>query len=215
MGDVNDDGDDYDFGFIQNASASFEELVENGEPAVPLEFDPATIGSAEVKSPAVLYDPASNYRVEVDNIVCRRGDDRAYLVGRTLRECIFGFVRRCTVLRYRADAPTPYYEVTTQRAAVKIMSKARIREIRHVEDPLKEIAAMQHVNRDGSQRHVVSVIDVLEDDEYLFLFMPLCSSGDLYSVVEATNGQGLPESEARRWFNQVLDVSERSAAART
>jgi len=175
---------------------------------MPLPFERATTGLAE-RVDAYVYNPVTHDSLEVSNIIYQRHPDgrppeRAYWVGRKLKKCIFGVVKECTVLNFRNDAQVPF-EVTPAKAAVKIMSWQKIRELRHIEDPQKEVAAMQYVSRDGVHPHVMGVLDVLQDDEYLLMFMPFCSSGDLFSYVQQAGR--FPESMARYWFRQILEVS--------
>ena len=63
---------------------------------------------------------------------------------------------------------------------------------------------MQHVSRGGPHPHVMGVLDVLQDEEYLLLFMPFCSSGDLFGFVQQAGR--FPEPMARFWFKQILEV---------
>jgi serine/threonine protein kinase len=51
----------------------------------------------------------------------------------------------------------------------------------------------------------MGVLDVLQDEEYLLLFMPFCSSGDLFGFVQQAGR--FPEPMARYWFKQILEVS--------
>mmetsp|Transcript_1067 Transcript_1067/g.1362 ORF Transcript_1067/g.1362 Transcript_1067/m.1362 type:complete len:215 (+) Transcript_1067:169-813(+) len=194
--------------FLENASASFEDIAENGDPSVPLSFDPATVGAAE-RVDAAVFNPVTSEVLEVSNIIYQRHADgrppeRAYWVGRKLKKCIFGVVKACTILKFR-NVPDVPWEVTELKAAVKIMSWQKIRELRHIEDPQKEVAAMQFVCRDGVHPHIMGTLDVLQDDEYLLLFMPFCSSGDLFGFVQQAGR--FPEPMARYWFKQILEVS--------
>jgi serine/threonine protein kinase len=205
-----------EFAFIHNASATYEDLLMNGEPCAPLPFDRANPGRAE-RVDAPVYNPVTLDVLEVSNIIYERHPDnrppdRAYWVGRKLKKCIFGVVKECTVLRFRNDVHVPW-EVTPGKAAVKIMSWQKIRELRHIEDPKKEVAAMQYLSRDGPHPHVMGVLDVLQDEEYLLMFMPFCSSGDLFSFVQQAGR--FPEPMARYWFRQILEVGRRTNAFRS
>jgi len=196
-----------DLSFLENASASFTDLEAGGPPASPLPFEPARRGRAE-RVDAPVYNPVTHDTLEVSNIIYERHPngrppDRAYWVGRKLKKCIFGVVKECTVLMFRNDANVPW-EVTAEKAAVKIMSWQKIRELRHIEDPQQEVAAMQYLSRDGVHPHVMGVYDVLEDEDYLLMFMPFCSSGDLFSFVQQAGR--FPEPMARYWFRQILEV---------
>lgn len=193
---------------MENASASFTDIEISGPPEQPLPFGRPSTGRAERVDARVL-NPATGESLEVSNIIYerhpdRRPPDRAYWVGRKLKKCIFGVVKQCTVLRFRNDAQVPW-EVTEAKAAVKIMSWQKIQELRHVEDPIKEVAAMQYVSKDGPHPHVMGVLDVLQDEDYLLMFMPFCSSGDLFGFVQQAGR--FPEPMARYWFLQILDVS--------
>jgi hypothetical protein len=97
------------------------------------------------------------------------------------------------------------WEVTPSKAAVKIMSWQKINELKHIEDPQQEVAAMQFISKEVQHPHVMGVLDVLYDDEYLLMFMPFCSSGDLFGFVQQAGR--FPEQMARYWFRQILEVS--------
>ena len=57
----------------------------------------------------------------------------------------------------------------------------------------------------GPHPHVMGALDVLQDEDYLLIFMPFCSSGDLFGFVQQAGK--FPEPMARYWFRQILDVS--------
>jgi serine/threonine protein kinase len=201
--------------FLENASASYDDIAMTGHPSPPLQFDRPRTGLAE-RVDAPVLNPVTQEVLEVSNIIYERHPDgrppdRAYWVGRKLKRCIFGVVKECTLLRFRNDVLVPW-EVTPEKAAVKIMSWQKIREVEHIEDPIKEVAAMQYVSKDGQHPHVMGVLDVLQDEEYLLMFMPFCSSGDLFSFVQQAGK--FPEPMARYWFRQILEVSVRRFALR-
>jgi serine/threonine protein kinase len=192
---------------LENASASFLDVEDNGSPAAPLPFEPATVGRAE-RVDAPVLNPFNGDILEVSNIIYERhadmrAPDRAYWVGRKLKKCIFGVVKSCTILRYQNNRDVPWV-VTEGKAAVKIMSWQKIRDLRHIEDPKQEVAAMQYLSRDGVHPHVMGVLDVLQDEDYLLLFMPFCSSGDLFTFVQ--EARRFEEPMARYWFKQILEV---------
>ena len=193
--------------FLENASAAFTDLEMCGPACPPLPFDQATTGRAE-RVDAAVYNPVTHDVLEVSNIIYERHPDgrppeRAYWIGRKLKKCIFGVVKECTVLKFRNDVNVPW-EVTGLKAAAKIMSWQKIRDLQHIEDPQKEVAAMQYVSQNGAHPHVMGVLDVLQDDDYLLMFMPFCSSGDLFGFVQSAGR--FPEPMARHWFRQLLEV---------
>lgn len=195
-----------DLDFLENASASFTDLKQNGPPTMPLPFDRAQVGRA-IRVDAPVFNPHTQNVLKVSNIVYEhhmdgRPPERAYWVGRKIKKCIFGAVRECTILRFRNDPEIPW-EVTEHKAAGKVMSWEKIGELQHIEDPQKEVAAMQLVSRGGGHPHVMGSFDVLQDEQYLLLFMPLCTSGDLFTFVKSAGR--FPEDMARHWFSQILD----------
>jgi len=195
-----------DLDFLENASASFTDLEQNGPPIMPLPFDLPHVGRA-IRVDAPVFNPRSQDVLKVSNIIYEhhmdgRPPERAYWVGRKLKKCIFGVVKECTILRFRNDPEIPW-EVTEHKAAGKIMSWQKIKDLQHIEDPQKEVAAMQFVSRGGTHPHVMGALDVLQDEEYLLLFMPFCTSGDLFGFVQQAGR--FPENMARYWFTQILD----------
>mmetsp|Transcript_16115 Transcript_16115/g.33090 ORF Transcript_16115/g.33090 Transcript_16115/m.33090 type:complete len:394 (-) Transcript_16115:191-1372(-) len=195
-----------DLDFLENASASFTDLEQNGSPIMPLPFDQPQVGRA-MRVDAPVYNPHTQGVLKVSNIIYEHHMDgsppaRAYWVGRKLKRCIFGVVKECTILRFRNDPEIPW-EVTEHKAAGKIMSWQKIKEVQHIEDPQKEVAAMQYISSGGGHPHVMGALDVLQDEEYLLLFMPYCTSGDLFGFVRQAGR--FPENMARYWFTQILD----------
>jgi len=153
------------------------------------------------------------------------GPKYAYYPQKQLQECIYGSVWACLVLRRHyseitketaiaagVDPDDPnapiVWEITNLHVAIKMMVWSRIHRNRGklLEDPVKEIAAMQLI---GNHPHVLGCKEVLEDDDFLYCVMPYCSGGDLFGVVvrytEESGGEiGMPEPVARFWFRQIL-----------
>jgi len=90
-------------------------------------------------------------------------------------------------------------------AAVKIMDWNLVRDLRgrHMEDPVKEVSAMQYLCTDGGSPNVLGTLDVMSDEQYLYSFMPFCSCGELFGYVER-DGR-FSEPVARFWFRQLLN----------
>ena len=98
------------------------------------------------------------------------------------------------------------WEVTQETAVVKIVEWDRVRTLhgRHMEDPVKEVAAMQYLCKDCSALNLPEILDVMSDEKNLYLFMPFYSSGELFDYVER-DGR-FSEPVARFWFRQILNV---------
>lgn len=77
---------------------------------------------------------------------------------------------------------------------------------RHLEDPVKEIAALNLIG--NSSPHVIGSIEVIQDDNFLYSIMPYCNGGDLYTLTMneiATRESGrISESQTRHWFRHIL-----------
>lgn len=156
----------------------------------------------------------------------------AYWPQRQLQEAIYGSVWACLVLRrvsrtadvkarvekaereHRREKP-PHaevvWEVTNYHVAIKMVEWSAVRRLRgrHIEDPIKEVAAMQLIGT-GSP-HVLGSREVLQDDHYLYSVMRYCKGGDLFGVVisyseNATeeSEERMPEPMVRYWFIQIL-----------
>lgn len=150
----------------------------------------------------------------------------AYWPHRQLQDAIYGSVWCCLVLRRhhgvaaddaaRAAGVEPgspnapiVWEICGDMVAIKMVEWERVFRMRGrlLEDPVKEVAAMQLLGT--THPNVLGSSEVLQDDNYLYSVMPYCRGGDLFSVVvqyaEENNGEcGMPEPVARFWFRQVL-----------
>jgi serine/threonine protein kinase len=151
----------------------------------------------------------------------------AYWPQRRLQDAIYGSVWACLVLRRhfgvaaddaaRAAGVEPgsaaapmVWEITGAHVAIKMIEWARVHHMRGrlLEDPVKEVAAMQML---GGHPNVLSSSEVLQDSDFLYSIMPFCRDGDLFGIVvkyaEDSGGEiGMPEPVARYWFRQILSV---------
>ena len=119
-------------------------------------------------------------------------------------------IRLCVVLRRRDRLETGgldevEWESTEEMVALKSSSWTKIRQCRgkHLEDPIKEVAALQHVG--NYHPHVLGCLEVLQDDDFLYTVMPYCSGGDLYGMTMSSQRTKRPdEQQIRVWFRQLL-----------
>lgn len=150
----------------------------------------------------------------------------AYAPTKRLQDAIYGSVWACRVLRRhygvaaddaaRAIGVEPgsqgapiVWETTSNIVAIKMVKWSEVQRLkgRLLEDPIKEVAAMQLIG--NTSPHVLGPIEVLQDSEWLYSVMPYCSGGDLFGVVvksasESDDEIGMPEPVARYWFRQIL-----------
>ena len=172
----------------------------------------------------LLHDTSGGKKKEARDYI-------AYWPQRRLQDAIFGSVWACLVLRrhYGAaaddaaraagmepgDPSAPVvWEILGDHVAIKMLEWDRVHAGRGrlLEDPVREIAAMQLLGTNC--RHVLGSVEVLQDNDYLFSIMPYCRNGDLFGIVveqaEERNGEGgMLEPVARHWFNQILQVRYR------
>ena len=221
-----------------HAKLRYEEVARNGSPARPLDF-PAPVVYACQKRHIFARDHRSGNVHSLDNVVIRYEPDRrtgrpaesAYLVKKKLGKSVYGTVWLCIVLkRYnpnnvqeRRDAPSNdeeehiEWESTDDLVVIKSSEWKRIHSLRgrHLEDPIREVSAMQLLGNYHS--HVAGAIEVLQDETSLHTVMPYYPEGDLYGrLVSDHSEQGINkshaeivanEAQARNWFRQLLDVS--------
>ena len=200
-----------------NAIATHEEVMASGLPASPLDFPSPTFSNAN-RVNACVYNPLVDDEIIVPNIIYEVTPDgqppkRAYWIGRELRKAIYGCVCSCSILKVReggwaGPGGNSLWELTDELAAVKIIDLEVIRNKRKeksAEDPIKEVAAMQYISREGPQPNVLPCWDVFKDEQYVYMCMPLCSRGELFEYVK-WNGR-FDESVAKYWFKQLLSVS--------
>lgn len=164
----------------------------------------------------------------------------AYWIQRTIREAIYGRVLFAVVLKRRrpgssstlpAGERDAEWEVTSDHCAVKEMSWQHIKreKDRLAEDPIKEVAAMQYIQRWYKDSHqgsggiltsedgvadcframrnsnIMMPLDLLKDDSNLYSIMPYCDGGELFERLDLN--ERFSEEEARYWMDQVLNVS--------
>jgi serine/threonine protein kinase len=202
--------------------------IESAGPAVrPLDFPTPKVHRAAYVS-ALGRDHTTGRTSEIHKLLVRlpqqrwnaSDTNRGYLMKKKLSKSTCGSVRLGVVLRRRseedAEADGVEWESTDELVAVKMSSWQKIRQCRgkHMEDPIKEVAALQYTG--NYHPHVLGCLEVLQDENYLYTVMPYCPGGDLYSNVMM--GQVLTnlekpirstvrppnEEQARLWFGQLL-----------
>jgi len=214
-----------------HAQATFEEVETSGSPTRPLEF-PAPQVARGVRVQALVIDLERGVRDVWPNVIHREdllsGDRevQAFFPNKRLQDAIYGSVWAAVVLRRhhgpaaddaaRAAGLEPgspqapiVWETTNMRVAIKMVDWSRVHRMRGrlLEDPVKEVAALQLIGADHP--HVLGSIDVMQDENYLYSVMPYCRGGDLFGIVvryaeEAGGERGMPEPVARYWFRQIL-----------
>lgn len=203
---------------LQNATASHTEIADSSPASHPIPFPGPAFGACR-RVNANVHNPMTSEDLVVPNVIYEIRPDgsppeRAYWIGRKLKKAIYGCVRACTILRVREPGGwagpdgNSHWEITSGMAAVKIIDLKTVAKMRgqHMEDPLKEVAAMQFASAAGpspEDTNVLDCLDLFQDEKYIYMFMPYCSSGELFGFVER-NGR-FAENVARFWFRQILN----------
>ncbi len=120
-----------------------------------------------------------------------------YELGRTIRSTIYGKVK---LARLRLS------ELHTEEVAVKLSDMRKVRQRKHLEDPLSEVRFLKHLTEAGGHPNVLRLVDEFVDatTDVHWAVVELCRGGELFDAVENTQGRaGLGESRARRLFRDI------------
>ena len=191
--------------------------MNSGPPSHPPDFPSATFSNV-VRVNASVYNPETGEEIIIPNILFEvrqdgRPPERAYWIGRKLKTAKYGCVCACSVLKAREGGWTgsperSLWEITPELAAVKIIDNALACQLqwKNSEDPIKEAAAMQFCSKSGTEPNLLELYDLFRDEEYIYMFMPYCSKGELFHCIKR-NGR-FDEPVAKFWFKQLLSVSQ-------
>lgn len=221
-------------GHACSASLEYEDIESAGPAVRPLDFPTPQVHRAAYVS-ALGRDHTTGQISELQRLLVRVTErrnananafdnNRGYLMKKKLSKSTYGSVRLGVVLRRRCrqavEADGIEWESTDELVAVKASLWKKIRQYRgkHMEDPIKEVAALQYSG--NYHPNVLGCLEVLQDDDYLYTVMPYCTGGDLYSNIMA--GRMLTnlekpiqsmsmvrrprpnEDKARVWFRQLM-----------
>ena len=113
-----------------------------------------------------------------------------YIVGEIIGRGGFSTVYHCTDMAGR------------ERCAVKVLSKARIREAAMEEAFEREAMALRSVKYSP---YVTNAIEILESTRNYYVIMDLAGQGTLLSLIAKSNsGKGLSPYTVRKYFSQLL-----------
>ena len=148
--------------------------------------------------------------------------EKAYAVRKKICNTTYGSIRLCVVLKrvmsyvknengLDADHHHIQWETTDEMVAIKVTNFRRFQSLRgrHLEDPIKEMAALQQLIG-NYHPHIISMLDALQNETHLFCVFPYIAKGDLYgSLVDnmaSSPTARIGESLARKWFRQILSA---------
>ena len=74
------------------------------------------------------------------------------------------------------------------------------------DNPLHEIAAMQHLSRQQDHPHIIRLLDCFQDHGFVYAVLPYLSGGDLFAKLEQVEGnKGLTEADAATYMRQMTE----------
>jgi serine/threonine protein kinase len=211
----------------EQASLRYDEIEHAAPAARPLDFPSPEVHRA-CHVAVFVKDHRTGIVHSVKGVLMRStsvqnhySNDRAYLVKKKLAKSTYGSIKLCVVLQRRSHTPSndetgdvAEWESTGELVVIKASSWERMRKVRgrNLEDPLKEASASQFVG--NYHPHIHGCSEALQDEDYLYLVMPHCSGGDLYSKIMGTyltknrrvcSRDRTNEVQTRIWFRQLLD----------
>ena len=217
-----------------NASIKYNDI---SGPARPLEF-PAPLVRCALTTSTDVIDHRTGNIIRATSVLMRRDrghyrtrsrdtgcdiPDVAYMCRKKMADTTYGSIRLCIVLKRVShqvikfanslgggEASLPLWETTDDMVAVKVTNWSRLQSLRgrHLEDSVKELAALQQLV--GTRcPNITPMLDALQNESHLFCVYPYISGGDLYDNLRldhmSTSPTGrIDESLARLWFRQIL-----------
>mmetsp|Transcript_2461 Transcript_2461/g.7639 ORF Transcript_2461/g.7639 Transcript_2461/m.7639 type:complete len:468 (+) Transcript_2461:215-1618(+) len=130
-----------------------------------------------------------------------------YAFVRVLQRCIYGHVRHGIEVERQPDGR---WRASGSQVAIKCIERRNYdQHLAHHqgllnEDPIKEVAVMQHICRAGGIENVLGIVGCYAEDAAVYVVMPYCGQGDLFKFVE--ENRGLAEARAFAYFRQIIEA---------
>jgi serine/threonine protein kinase len=193
----------------------------SSSPLNPLSFEDPIIhrGDMITESTVLVFDPEYNMYRSLSNVLISYGTCRgnhkggqpieAYWFKNVIRQAIYGSVVNAELLVPCLNETGCSWQRTGEEVAIKVIDLSKFDNvcskgsIRNAEDPLKEIAAMQHIVSQGKYENVLTLKDAIVDDKYLYIVMPYCKGGELFDLATQNEG-GFSESMVKGLMRQIL-----------
>lgn len=157
--------------------------------------------------------------------------EKAYCIRRKICNTTYGSIRLCVVLKrvsqnvrkyaravnaeenqFHAQC-VPEWETTDEMVAVKVVNWSKLQSLRgrHLEDPIKELSALQQLVG-KTHPNITSVSAALQDEKHLFCVSPYIAGetlcGSLSDHMASSPTGRMDENHARAWFRQILSAGE-------
>jgi serine/threonine protein kinase len=189
-----------------HAKYTFAEIEQHGPPVDPLrEGTPPIIFRAQ-RRPRVKIEMADGSTRDEYVYLMKDGPHapRAYRrIPKSQKKTIevkYGHVIFALQLDHVKDN---VYQESSSMVAIKKLHKAPFAlylERGGHENPYNAISRMQTI---GDDDHVLSCIEAMEDDKYLYTVMPFCEGRSLLDMIQ--DGSGLMEYETRSIYGKILE----------
>ena len=114
---------------------------------------------------------------------------QGYSIGRVIGQGAFGEVRLVV------------HHLSRERVAVKIFDKSKFKTSMEERMMRREVRVMRHLT---GHDHIVSLLETLEKDRWLYLVMENCGGGNLFEYVSSR--KLLQEPEAARISRQLIQA---------
>lgn len=181
-------------------------LCEQGVGANSMPFELPAIDEGRVEANQVVAAEEGEHLLPVLTTTSSVG----YAFVRVLQRCIYGHVRHAIEVE---RSPDGRWRATGGQVAVKCIERRTYdQHLAHHqgllnEDPIKEVAVMQHISRRGGADNVLGIVGCYAEDAAVYVVLPFCAQGDLFRFVE--ENRGLPEATAFTYFRQIIRAVER------
>jgi hypothetical protein len=216
-----DDSFEEELGYLENASAFYDDVIEAGMPMDPPLFRPIATSRKETVTTRALDLKTAQIKDQVELIYARPREGEVprqayYIEGEYKRENKLGLVhvwKRCRLAnRFACPEEDVEWEIQACNMAVQCVlwgDYALTRKHclhRRTEDARTAISTMQHVSSIiGSHANLRGIADVLEDDMQWWIIMPFSARDDLFTLVQKSI---FNDTTARFWFRQILEVQQ-------
>ena len=177
-------------------------------------FSKPSIRSTRVVENAVIFSKCGSVIGGKHRLIISTEDSsRAYIMTKVLCKAIYGRVCLAEILSW--DIETEKWQLSGERCAIKELELSLIERNSSLlfqksqEDPMKEIAAMQHFRDiyfdDDSIENVLVPIEVMSSPAHILIILPFCSGGELFDLVDKSQGEfGFEETTAKLLMKQIL-----------
>ena len=190
-------------------------------PVNPLSFEDPIIGRGQMIGdlPVSMFDPERNMCRSLSNVLVSYGSSpqnylscqpvQAYWFKNVIRQAIYGSVFRAELLRPCNNRSDCAWERSGEEFAIKAIEISKFdkvyssKSMTNAEDPLKEIAAMQHIMSTNNCDNVLTMKEAIVDETHLHIVMPYCKGGELFDHASQAD-RSFNEPQVKSFMKQIV-----------